>query len=95
MTIPNIPAGRNCRIAIDVLIDGEVLFRGSTTLDLLSGGSNRVKIPVRWNGPDITPLSESIIGTWWLTNTINIGSLLTFNRYGTLVIGNAFGVLFG
>ena len=95
MTIPNVPIGRNRRVAIDVLVDGEVFFRGTATLDLLSGGSNRVNIPVRWVGPDITPLSESIIGTWRLTNTINAGSLLTLNRDGTLVIENALGALFG
>jgi len=87
IVIDNIPVGFNRTITIEISKDGEVLFDGSGTVNLLIDGKNHVNIPLRSLIPvdRIIPISDRIIGTWRLTNTEAAGLLATFRLNGTFI----------
>ena len=85
IVIDNIPVGFNRTITVEISKDGEVLFDGSGTVNLLIDGENHVNIPLRSLIPVDIPISERIIGTWRLTNTEAAGLLATFRLNGTFI----------
>jgi len=87
IVIDNIPVGFNRTVTIEISKDGEVLFDGSGTVNLLIDGKNHVNIPLRSLIPvdRIIPISDRIIGTWILTNTEAAGLIVNFRWDGTFI----------
>ena len=85
IVIDNIPVGFNRTITVEISKDGEVLFDGSGTVNLLVDGENHVDIALRSLISIDIPISKQIIGTWILTNTEAAGLLVTFRPNGKLI----------
>jgi len=87
-TIDGIPVGNNRTVTAEVLWNGVVYFDGSSVVNLVAGGNNRVSINLREVFDDGGPgedLFEELIGTWYLTNTENAGLFIEFVGDNTFV----------
>ena len=85
IVIDNIPVGFNRTVTVEISKDGEVLFDGSGTVNLLVDSENHVDISLRSLISVDIPISDRIIGTWILTNTEAAGLVVNFRWDGTFI----------
>ena len=93
IVINNIPVGFNRTITIEISKDGEVLFEGSGTVNLLVDGENRVNIALRSLISVDIPISERIIGAW-IIRTPGAADVAYNFRWDGTIIATSLGIVF-